>query len=57
MGRAKQCTQYTCYPVHLLSILKIKIKHKINIDKNNFYTFNTLNARILRHNFHIYLLN
>jgi hypothetical protein len=32
----------------LLSIPKIKIKHKISVDKDNFYIFNVLNARILR---------
>jgi hypothetical protein len=26
-------------PVHLLSIQKIEIKHKVNIDKNNFLHF------------------
>jgi hypothetical protein len=41
----------------LLSIPKIKIKDKINIDKITFYIFDELNAQIPRYNFHIYILN
>jgi hypothetical protein len=42
--------------VQLLSISKIEIKHKVHVDKVTFYTFNVLNARVLRQNFLIYLL-
>jgi hypothetical protein len=33
-------------PGHLLSIPKIEIKDKININKRTFYIFDTLNAQI-----------
>jgi hypothetical protein len=34
--------------VYLLSISKTEIKYKINIIRDNFYTFNVFNARVLR---------
>jgi hypothetical protein len=42
---------------HLLSILKKKIKNKINISKTIFYAFEVLNARNLRQNFYFNMLN
>jgi hypothetical protein len=42
---------------HLLSIPKIKIKDKINIDEITFYILDALNAQIPRYNFYIYMLN
>jgi hypothetical protein len=42
---------------HLISILKIEIKDKINVDKTTFYILDALNAQIPRQNFHIYMLN
>jgi hypothetical protein len=42
---------------HLLSIPKIKIKDKINIDEITFYILDTLNAQVPRQNFHIYMFN
>jgi hypothetical protein len=44
-------------PGHLLSILKKKIKKKINIKKTTFYTFEVLNARNLRYNFYFNIVN
>jgi hypothetical protein len=44
-------------PGHLLSISKIEIKDKINIDKITFYILDALNAQVPRYNFHIYILN
>jgi hypothetical protein len=34
----------TIYSVHLLSILKVKIKHKLILIKTTFYIFNILNG-------------
>jgi hypothetical protein len=42
---------------HLLSISKIKIKDKINIDKIIFYFLDALNAQVPRYNLYIYMLN
>jgi hypothetical protein len=44
-------------PGHLLSIQKIEIKNKINIDKETFYILDELNVQISRYNFYIYMLN
>jgi hypothetical protein len=43
--------------MHLLNILKIKIKYKINLIKTTLYIFNILNIWFLRQNFIIYLFN
>jgi hypothetical protein len=44
-------------PGHLLSMPKIEIKDKINVDKTTFYILDVLNAQIPRQNFYIYMLN
>jgi hypothetical protein len=42
---------------YLLSISKVKVKDKVNIDKRTFYILDALNAQVPRYNFHIYMLN
>jgi hypothetical protein len=43
--------------IYLLSMLKRRIKDKINDDKIIFYTFKTLNLQFPLENFHNNLLN
>jgi hypothetical protein len=46
------------FPEYLLiSILKIEIKCKINIDKIIFYILDALNVQVPKQNFHIYMFN